>query len=128
MTAILQKAVTLNAQSEFSHWRAVALALEAIGDPTAAPALSEMLGRPGMTGHVHVTVDIARERSGLSPGDNKTRDQSIRELGLARALYRCGDKDGLAKKILNEYAQDLRGHFARHAQMVLEDPRGQQQK
>lgn len=122
LAAILRKASTLNAQSEFSHWRAVALSLEAIGDPAAAVPLAEMLGRPGMTGFAHLTVDIARERSGLNPADNKTRDESIRELGLARALYRCGDKDGLGKKILNEYTQDLRGHFARHARMVIEEP------
>ena len=38
---------------------------------------------------------------------------------LARALYRCGDQEGLGEKILRQYAQDLRGHLARHAQAVL---------
>jgi hypothetical protein len=38
---------------------------------------------------------------------------------LARALYRCGDYQGVGRKILETYAQDLRGHLARHAQAVL---------
>jgi hypothetical protein len=43
----------------------------------------------------------------------------LRELYLARALYRCGDHDGLGEKTLRQFAQDLHGHYARHAQAVL---------
>ena len=50
----------------------------------------------------------------------QTRRESLRELLLARALYRCGDHNGLGKKILQQYTQDLRGHLSRHAQAVLE--------
>jgi hypothetical protein len=39
---------------------------------------------------------------------------------LARALFRCGDYQGVGKKILESYTQDLRGHLARHAQAVLQ--------
>jgi hypothetical protein len=52
-------------------------------------------------------------------GDTSTRNKSLRELILARALYRCGDHEGLAEKILNTYANDLRGHHATHAKAVL---------
>ncbi|HNT87887.1 MAG TPA: hypothetical protein PKL84_08480, partial [Candidatus Hydrogenedentes bacterium] len=41
------------------------------------------------------------------------------ELLLDRALYRCGDFEELGEGILHEYAHDLRGHLARHAQAVL---------
>ena len=41
------------------------------------------------------------------------------ELILARALYRCGDYEGLGEKILNEYINDYRGHYSRHAFAVL---------
>jgi hypothetical protein len=40
---------------------------------------------------------------------------------LARALYRCGDDQGLGRKILQQYAQDLRGHYARHALAILNE-------
>ena len=50
------------------------------------------------------------------------RDVSLtatRELLIARALYRCGDWEGLGEHTLRQYTQDLRGHFVRHAQAVL---------
>jgi hypothetical protein len=40
---------------------------------------------------------------------------------LARALYRCGDHGGLGEKTLRQFAQDVRGHFARHAAAVIEE-------
>ena len=40
-------------------------------------------------------------------------------LALARALYRCGDFDGVAEKVLKQYALDLRGVYALHATAVL---------
>ena len=51
----------------------------------------------------------------------QTRRESLRELMLARALYRCGDYNGLGRKILETYTHDLRGHLARHAQAVLDE-------
>ena len=49
------------------------------------------------------------------------RERSLRELILARVLYRCGDSDGLGYEILTEYTEDLRGHFARHADAILRE-------
>jgi hypothetical protein len=123
---ILKKTAELDAKSDFSHARAVGLALEMIGagEPKAAAALVDLLNKPAMQGYVVLTPEVAAKFSGASPGDNSTRQTSIRELTLARALYRCGDKDGLGKKILEQYAQDLRGHMARHAQAVLEEKTG----
>jgi hypothetical protein len=37
----------------------------------------------------------------------------------ARGLYRCGDLDGIGKSVLERYAGDVRGHYARHARAVL---------
>ncbi len=123
LPAIIRKARQLDARSEFSHHRAVALAFEAIGDPSAADVLAELLAKPGMRGYVHRRVTDARDATGQNPNDNTTRATSIRELSLARALFRCGDKNGLGRAILTEYTQDLRGHWARHAAAVLEETR-----
>jgi hypothetical protein len=54
--------------------------------------------------------------------DQDRRTAPLREIVLARALYHCGDYGGLGEQILNEYARDIRGLFARHAQAVLGRP------
>lgn len=121
LPVLLKKIAALDASKEFSHHRAVALAAESIGSPEAAAAIAELLKKPGMMGYVHSSVDVSRKLTGMSGTDESTRATSLRELFLARALYRCGDKDGLGKQILQQYTQDLRGHLARHATAVLEE-------
>ncbi|MCY2993397.1 MAG: FAD-dependent oxidoreductase [Planctomycetota bacterium] len=120
--AILEKLELLQADLAFSHHRAVGLALELLGDPAAAQPLAELLAKPGMSGHVHTDIAAAKTRE-VPGGTNaeQTRRESLRELLLARALYRCGDYDGIGEKILREYTRDLRGHLARHAQAILQE-------
>ena len=119
LTAILDKVGQLDEESEFSHCRAVAMALETLGDIAATQALANLLQKPGIMGHAFTEIEQARLRTPASPTDTQTRNHSLRELILARALYRCGDYEGLGEKILTEYARDLRGHYARHAQEIL---------
>jgi len=120
---IVEKLKLLEPSQDFSHHRAMALALEALGDPAAAGPLAEALGREGMSGYAMTDIQKAKqlETEGSTGGLNslETRRNSLRELLLARALYRCGDKDGIGRKILEQYENDLRGHFARHAHGVL---------
>ena len=119
---ILEKAKLLDPTQDFSHHRAIALALEALGDPAAAGLLAEALAKPGMSGHAIRSVEEARRREAESTGGMnslETRRESLREIILARALFHCGDKDDIGRRILQEYQKDLRGHFARHAQAVL---------
>ena len=117
--SILEMVGQLDDKSEFSHCRAVAMALETLGDRAAAKPLAQLLKKPGVMGHAFTEIKDARLRTPDSPTDTKTRNYSLRELILARALYRCGDYRGLGKKILKQYARDLRAHYARHAQGVL---------
>ena len=119
LPVILDKVGSLTPASEFSHCRAVAMALETLGDPRAAAVLAELLEQPGMTGHAFVEIKDTRRRTPPGRTDTTTRNSSLRELILARALYRCGDREDLGQKILKQYARDLRGHYARHAKAVL---------
>ncbi len=121
---ILEKVGQLDASSEFSHCRAVAMALETLGDASAARPLAEFMGKPGLMGHAFTSIDEARRMTPPSDTDTRTRNNSLRELVLARALYRCGDHDGLGEKILKQYANDLRAHYARHASEVLQGKSG----
>jgi hypothetical protein len=109
---VLGKAALLEPATALSHHRAVSMALEWLADPRAAQPLAQLLKQPGMGGHAATSVDDGEEL-------NHGRTAATRELMLARALYRCGDCEGLGEKTLRQYAQDLRGHFARHAQAVL---------
>ncbi len=121
---IIEKIAQLGPEHAMSHHRAVAMGLEAQGDPSAAKPLADLLRKPGMTGHAY--TDIKKVMTGIppSPVDTSTREVSLRELILARALYRCGDDNGLGESILREYARDLRGHYARHAMAVLKERPG----
>lgn len=121
LETIMRKVEQLDETSEFSHSRAVALAFEALGDPKAAKPLADLLQKPGIMGHAFTDIEKARSETPANATDTKTRNNSLRELFLARALYRCGDYDGLGEKILKEYARDLRGHYARHAAAVLQE-------
>ena len=117
----LEKVKQLDTDSEFSHCRAVAIALETLGDVTAARPLAELLKKPSITGHAFTDIDAARGRTPPGSKDTLTRNLSLRELVLVRALYRCGDSKDLGEKILKQYARDLRGHYARHARTVLKE-------
>ena len=112
---ILAKLAWLDAETTLSHHRAVALALEHLADPAAAEPLARLLAKPGMRGHAMRQLEpLSSER------DRRRREGPLREIVLARALYHCGDRDGLGEKILREYQEDLRGLLARHATAVLQ--------
>jgi ribulose 1,5-bisphosphate synthetase/thiazole synthase len=97
-----------------SHSRALALAFEALDDPAAAKPLGEAMKRldirgMAVTDTTSLTAEV-RSKSGQ------------RDLTFARVLYRLGDHEGIGKAILEQYAHDIRGHYARHAQAVLNEP------
>ncbi len=110
--AILAMAEKLDASVTLSHHRSVALALERLADPSAAKTLAALLKKPGMRGHAMTKVSRGTKKL-------EERTESLREIILARALYRCGDHQGLGRKILKQYQDDFRGLFARHAYQVL---------
>ncbi|MCL2743509.1 MAG: FAD-dependent oxidoreductase, partial [Planctomycetaceae bacterium] len=120
---IIEKMKQLEPDAPFSHFRAVAKALENIGGEKAAKALYELLQKPGMTGYYHHSIEDAKKFDADAGQSNtnqeKARRDSLVEISLARALYRCGDVDGFGENILRNYAKDLRGFYARHAKEVL---------
>ncbi|WP_269542818.1 FAD-dependent oxidoreductase [Cerasicoccus fimbriatus] len=120
---ILEKIATLQSGMEFSHFRAVGMACEVLNarhpNPEAAAALAALLDLPGITGHALTSQAVYNAAVDEDMCNTQTRNVSLIELHLARALYNCGDADGRAAAILSQYAQDLRGHFARHAAALL---------
>ena len=85
--------------------------------------------RPSDESRCHVSavrmVSYAEARRDVVPGwdDTSTRNRALKELFLAGALYRCGDKDGIGRSLLERYAVGLQAHYARYAYEVLQSRR-----
>lgn len=109
----------MNGASTFTRFRAVTLALEALGDPAAARPLAELLQKQGIGGHAMTDVKDITAAGGYGATGGNERQLCLRELALARALYRCGDCEGVGERTLKGYAEDLRGVYALHATEVL---------
>jgi hypothetical protein len=100
---ILDLARQLTPQSEFSHFRAIALALEAIGDPAAAKPLADLLAMPKISGHSVTSISAALGNVQPEKEKDATRARELAEIGLARALYRCGDYEQRGAITLRSY-------------------------
>ncbi|GHB91360.1 FAD-dependent oxidoreductase [Cerasicoccus arenae] len=120
---LFAKMDTLTAESEFSHFRVVGMASEALyarsANPAAAARLTRLLELPGMCGYARTGLESVRVTANNDMIETEARNLALREIHVARGLFHCGDPDGRGAAILKEYAQDLRGHFARHASAVL---------
>ena len=119
LPAVLEKAKKLEPEDYLSHFRAIAMATEAIGNREAVPVLRAMLTTPGVRGHSILSYAEARSSAVPDLNDTSTRNLALKELHLARALYLCGDQDGIGEEVLRRYADGLQGHYARYAQEIL---------
>ncbi len=119
LPVITSKAELLTTDHHFSHFRAVSVAMEALGSSSPAPVLFNLLTMPGVAGHHVITKTDAVRATVPSHVDVTLRNNVLRELHLARALYRCGDHYGLGRQILEKYSNDLHGHYFRHAAGIL---------
>ena len=115
---ILEKAKKLVPSSYFSHFRAVAIATESIASEEAAPVLAGLLKAPGMKAKTVTTYDDARQLAPPRTNDVTYRNAALKELHIARALFRCGDLSGAGAETLRRYAGLKQGHYARHASRV----------
>lgn len=120
LPAILKKARLLQPEDYFSHFRAIAMATEAIRSKEAIPVLADMLTTPGVRSHA--IRSYAEAQSSTVPGvkDVSVRNKALKELHLARALYLCGDQDKIGETVLFDYADSLQGHYARYAAEILQ--------
>lgn len=113
------KAENLPAEAAFSHYRALAEALETIGDTAGVPVLEALLKRPGVTGHhLHTAADRLKTAT-RDAMETRFRNLSLIELHLATSLYRLDPQNQLAWQVLEAYAGDLRSLFAAHAKRIL---------
>ncbi len=120
LPVLLDKAQSLCTTNEFSHFRAVAMALESIGDKSGAPVLGGLLAKEGISGYsITMQANIPVIPNYANQEGDKERSACLRELAVARALYRLGDYEGRGERVLRAYANDPRGAYATHAKLVL---------
>ena len=107
-----------------TSFRIVSLVSQMLGDPELAAPLAELLERPNISGHV---IKMGAEIPPVPGYDSRSsysqteKNEVPREVNLAAALYRVGDKDGKGEAILKAYADDPRGFYANYARRVLAD-------
>ena len=118
---LIEKAGQLNTEHALSHFRAVSLAFETLKKPDAAKALARLLKLPNSQGNAYLEINKVKKMTPNSQYDCTTREVSLREVIVARALYRCGDYQGIGKRTLETYSNDFRGHYAIHARAVLKE-------
>ena len=116
---LIEKVGQLNTDHALSHFRAVSVAFEHLKKTEATKALARLLKLPKTRGNAFVEIDKVMKMTPQSNYDCTTREVSLRELIVARALYRCGDYQGMGRKTLETYSNDFRGHYAIHARAVL---------
>ena len=120
MDVILRKARCLGAIDGYSHFRALAMYFEKTGDRRAVPVLEALLKTKGIGGHAAPEGSVPEIPNYSNVASNAERSDCLRELCLARALFRLGDgADGLGRRTLAAYARDPRGALAKHARLVL---------
>jgi len=111
---LLEKLPLLNEENggRLSHYRAFCEAFEYLGAREAARPLAELLKLCGLDAPVITPEQVLREQRVRGKG-------GLRNLILARVCYRCGDWQGIARRVLEAYTRDVRGVYARHARAVL---------
>ena len=130
LPSLLKLVEKLDQNVTLSHHRSIALALEKLSDHSAALPLAKLLQKPGMQGHAMLELEDALteiDYDGMGPAKSvinsyEKRTRALREIILARALYKCGDYNELGKNILKSYQNDMQGLFARHANQILKSP------
>ena len=124
VNSLLAKLGQLTPESPLSHYKAISLALWGHHTPAAAGILADLLDQVKFIGQD--TTDPPRPLADrlvtVDPDEqaNQTNlNRAFKELTVAALLYRCGDRAGKAEAVLNQYAENIHGHFASYARRVL---------
>lgn len=122
---LLRLAGMLTSESEFSHIRAISIASEIFPTEDIRKALYRLLQLEGMTDH-HISDQYeATQKIRLNIIDrvyvleDTMRNNALKELFLAKALYTCGDISDTGRTILRNYASGQEAHYARFAWETL---------
>ncbi|NLB68918.1 MAG: FAD-dependent oxidoreductase [Lentisphaerae bacterium] len=108
----LTKLKTLSFETEFSHIRAVMLALIRKPVPEAAPLLEKLLSEPDARGHAIVTMHDALASNRPDYNDTTVRNSQLRELYIGKALAACDPESETGNEIVESYAKGMQGIYS----------------
>jgi hypothetical protein len=83
----------------------------------------KLINKPGLRGHA-VTNPVGNKFNAVRLYPRRSFDQlnaAFKEVIVAATLYQCGDYQNWGRLILEEYIQDINGHFASYAQAILNE-------
>ena len=112
-----------------SRFRSLWIASMALRDPGLADMLAVLLALPGVGGHAIAYGAEVPPVPGYTSRTNYSqaeKSDTAREVNLAAALVRCGDKDGRGAAVLQAYAADPRSFYATYARQVLAEKPGRE--
>lgn len=121
MEPVLRKMYILEPTIVLSHYKAVTLALRHLRGPQAIKPLVKLMDKPGFRGHA-VTNPVGNKFDTMRLSPRRSFDQlnaAFKEVIIATTLYQCGDYQNMGRMILEQYSQDVNGHFASYAQAIL---------
>ncbi|MHB8899901.1 MAG: FAD-dependent oxidoreductase [Thermoguttaceae bacterium] len=102
--------------------RIAALVSQMLGQPVLAEPIAALLDASGVAGHAiryGAEIPPVPGYDSRSSYSQKEKSDVTREINLAAALFRLGDKDGKGEAILKAYADDPRGFCSNYARRVL---------
>ncbi len=118
----------LNDDPALSHVRAISWAATVMAqrfpeyEKQLADMLEQLLEINDMSGWHWSNLETALTNTDDNVINTQEREYALRELHLAVAAFRCGSQEN-ALNILNNYSNDLRAHYAKHAGAVLNEAR-----
>ena len=84
--------------------------------------LVRLLEKPGFRGHA-IMNPIGSGYGVVRLSPRRSFDQlnaAFKEVIIATTLYQCGDYQKMGRMILEQYSQDVNGHFASYAHAILQ--------
>jgi len=117
--ALLAKLEELKPGSPWSHYRAMSIALRRHRIQSAVVPLAALLQTPGFAGHAR-SYSSDKEVASRQRITGRQMNASLRELTTAGVLYSLGDHQDMGRKVLEEYKNEISGHFSRYAEAFLQ--------
>ena len=108
---VLKKLKTVSPETEFSHIRALTISLIRHPQKEAAADLKRLLSAPGMNGHAIKNYADALASNREERDDTSVRNAQLKEIYLAKALFKCDPDDSFGREILDSYRNSMQGYY-----------------